>query len=258
MISLVASPYSLVPTHAAGVEQAVQNARDSERHAKDEVSHWKAEAAEWQRRWAEEKRRVDLAYGKSCKVSSLDLPPIHQIHHRKSSAPRGIARRHTEPYESAAGLITRSLDLDTSLASASDADDHRPRPSRPSEDSEHGLSSLSSMLAASLFLHNTQKLLGLDPHISRTDSLTEHTTVSVADDGRSGVGATAAAAVSVALAQSWAAVANGSTSAAAVRRAQLGIPKAEPSTGKHDKARFKLVAAVPRSRRQQQPRSHVS
>jgi NAD+ kinase len=66
----------------------------------------------------------------------------------------------------------------------------------------------------------------------------EHATVSVADDGTTGVGATAAAAVSVALAQSWAAVAGGKSSCFP----RPGCLPAHPA-----KARFKLVAAVPRS-----------
>jgi NAD kinase len=61
----------------------------------------------------------------------------------------------------------------------------------------------------------------------------------VADDGRSGVAATAAAAVSVALAQSWAAVAGGKSSVMPHRDvANDSIP---------ERARFKLVAAVPRN-----------
>jgi NAD+ kinase len=65
----------------------------------------------------------------------------------------------------------------------------------------------------------------------------DHETVSVADDGRSGVGAAAAAAVSVALAQSWAAVAGGGKSQ----------PLPSSSAIRINKARFKLVAAVPRN-----------
>lgn len=70
-------------------------------------------------------------------------------------------------------------------------------------------------------------------------------TVSVADDGRSGVGPTAAAIVSVALAQSWAAVADGRQSV------QGGGPLPEAAACVHPgRARFKLVAAIPRPMQQ--------
>ncbi|PSC75230.1 NAD(H) kinase 1 [Micractinium conductrix] len=64
--------------------------------------------------------------------------------------------------------------------------------------------------------------------------------VALHDDGAAGVGATAAAAVSVALAQSWAAAAGARQ--AAVQRAAAAEGVVRPG-----KARFKLVAAVPRS-----------
>jgi len=102
---------------------------------------------------------------------------------------------------------------------------------------------LGSTLAACLLLSQGQSL-------SRSTSMTNlsktaadhhhqdtHDTVSVADDGRSGVGAAAAAAVSVALAQSWAAVAGGGKSQ----------PLPSSSAIHANKARFKLVAAVPRN-----------
>ncbi|KAL6785311.1 hypothetical protein ACKKBG_A03315 [Auxenochlorella protothecoides x Auxenochlorella symbiontica] len=70
--------------------------------------------------------------------------------------------------------------------------------------------------------------------------------VSLADDGSAGVGATAAAAVSVALAQSWAATARHATPSSAHASFTRANGGASPGNGR---ARFKLVAAVPRSRR---------
>ena len=82
--------------------------------------------------------------------------------------------------------------------------------------------------------------------IGRQDSsLGESQEVSLHDDGGAGVGATAAAAVSVALAQSWAA-------AAGARQASYRHAAAAEGALRPGKARFKLVAAVPRSYRKQQ------
>lgn len=75
--------------------------------------------------------------------------------------------------------------------------------------------------------------------------------VALHDDGAAGVGATAAAAVSVALAQSWAAAAG--SRPAPHRRAAAAEGAVRPG-----KARFKLVAAVPRGSRKQQGREHKS
>ncbi|KFM28585.1 putative NAD kinase 1 [Auxenochlorella protothecoides] len=74
--------------------------------------------------------------------------------------------------------------------------------------------------------------------------------VSLADDGSAGVGATAAAAVSVALAQSWAATARHATPSSAHASFTRANGGASPGNGR---ARFKLVAAVPRSRRKKVP-----
>lgn len=68
----------------------------------------------------------------------------------------------------------------------------------------------------------------------------EEQEVALHDDGAAGVGATAAAAVSVALAQSWAA-------AAGARQASFRHAAAAEGVVRPGKARFKLVAAVPRS-----------
>lgn len=75
--------------------------------------------------------------------------------------------------------------------------------------------------------------------------------VALHDDGAAGVGATAAAAVSVALAQSWAA-------AAGARQASFRHAAAAAGVVKPGKARFKLVAAVPRSYRRPDRALHSS
>ena len=75
--------------------------------------------------------------------------------------------------------------------------------------------------------------------------------VALHDDGAAGVGATAAAAVSVALAQSWAA-------AAGARQASFRHAAAAAGVVKPGKARFKLVAAVPRSYRRPERALHSS
>jgi hypothetical protein len=88
--------------------------------------------------------------------------------------------------------------------------------------------------------------------IGRQDSsLGESQEVSLHDDGGAGVGATAAAAVSVALAQSWAA-------AAGARQASYRHAAAAEGALRPGKARFKLVAAVPRSYRKQQQQQGAS
>lgn len=149
-------------------------------------------------------------------------------------------RRHTLPGSAMAGLAQAAEALGQ-LAGA---------PSRPRQDAASGgdgaeelsLQRLGSALTALVLLQGTgQEHEPYGPRLTRQQTEGgEHTTVSVADDGTSGVGAAAAAAVSVALAQSWAAVAGGKS---------FCFP--EPSVAAiPGKARFKLVAAVPRNNKQ--------
>lgn len=70
------------------------------------------------------------------------------------------------------------------------------------------------------------------------ENSSHHATVSFADDGTAGVGATAAAAVAIAMAKSWAS--SGSKSPSQQKSSAYGGPD-------YSRARFKLVAAVPRT-----------
>ena len=70
------------------------------------------------------------------------------------------------------------------------------------------------------------------------ENSSHHATVSFADDGTAGVGATAAAAVAIAMAKSWAS--SGSKSPGQQKGSAYGGPD-------YSRARFKLVAAVPRT-----------
>ena len=148
-------------------------------------------------------------------------------------------------------------------------------------DSSLSLSTLSSTLAACLLLQSTTASgssssstatatthrFGLSQNLPNggaeqdQEQDHDHSTVSVADDGRSGVGAAAAAAISVALARSWAAVAGGTNSLPPPASSSAsshpdtfnegggdgggGSPPGGTTPG--GKARFKLVAAVPRN-----------
>eukprot|EP00887_Chlorella_sp_A99_P003321 scaffold26.g3321.t1 len=112
----------------------------------------------------------------------------------------------------------------------------------PEQHASDGLSieRLEAMLSTCLQLQeNTVR--ACTGQLCRQESMGDQAEVSLADDRGAGVGAVAAAAVSVALAQSWAAAAG----------------KAEDCL-RPGKARFKLVAAVPRSMRRRSPPVDVS
>eukprot|EP00890_Picochlorum_soloecismus_P001830 jgi/Picsp_1/2648/NSC_00878-R1_nad kinase 1 len=76
------------------------------------------------------------------------------------------------------------------------------------------------------------------------ENSSHHATVSFADDGTAGVGATAAAAVAIAMAKSWAS--SGSKSPSQQKTSAYGGPD-------YSRARFKLVAAVPRTHEAKNP-----
>lgn len=130
---------------------------------------------------------------------------------------------------------------------------HQERLSSNSFDSHQGglsISAVSNALAALVLLQTARQKPDTCPaaRLGRQDSDTAGlATVSVADDGRSGVGPTAAAIVSVALAQSWAAVAD----ADGCQSNQSRGPLPEAAACVHPgRARFKLVAAIPRPMQQ--------
>ncbi|KAL4539569.1 hypothetical protein Ndes2437B_g02064 [Nannochloris sp. 'desiccata'] len=223
-----------------GVAAAGKEARQAQRAAEHEAAEYRSQAVEWEQKFRKERElRLELkaqlrqahSGGSAGSEGGPSLPPRGET---RATPP--LLRRNTVPpslNKQFKLIADRQASFSTRLASERS----------DSNFSTTDLSSLSSTLAACLLLSQGQSL-------SRSTSMTHlaktaanhhhqdtHDTVSVADDGRSGVGAAAAAAVSVALAQSWAAVAGGGKSQ----------PLPSSSAIRANKARFKLVAAVPRN-----------
>ena len=174
------------------------------------------------------------------------------------SAPQPAARRHTAPALRTSTPLGSPRLLDQLSSTASRLEALREELERDLEagqaaDGSLALSRLSSMLAACSLLRDASAAAaggaGLggagSAELAPQDSCEqreEGQEVALHDDGAAGVGATAAAAVSVALAQSWAA-------AAGARQASFRHAAAAEGALRPGKARFKLVAAVPRSYR---------
>lgn len=168
------------------------------------------------------------------------------------------ARRHTAPALRTSTPLGSPALLDQLSSTASRLEALREELERDlaagqAADGSLALSRLSSMLAACSLLRDASAAAagsgGLggagSAELAQQDSCEqreEGQEVALHDDGAAGVGATAAAAVSVALAQSWAA-------AAGARQASFRHAAAAEGALRPGKARFKLVAAVPRSYR---------
>lgn len=174
------------------------------------------------------------------------------------SAAQPTARRHTAPALRTSTPLGSPALLDQLSSTASRLEALREELERDlaagqAADGSLALSRLSSMLAACSLLRDASAAAaggsGLggagSAELAQQDSCEqrdEGQEVALHDDGAAGVGATAAAAVSVALAQSWAA-------AAGARQASFRHAAAAEGALRPGKARFKLVAAVPRSYR---------
>ena len=180
------------------------------------------------------------------------MPPTSQkkfaeIHRRSELRTIGSLNRHSSQNlesnakEDAGVSLDDKEDLSPALSSSRDVD----------------IGAVSRTLAALMLLkraNDTQRAL-LPSAASRSDTeSSEHAMISVADDGRSGVAATAAAAVSVALAQSWAAVAGGKSTIETLEDVDASIPSERSGV----RARFKLVAAVPRNVRSKKPTNEAA
>lgn len=171
-------------------------------------------------------------------------------------AAAGVPRRHTAPALRAPGMLSSPELLSQLSSTASHLEALRQELERDLEagkaaDGSLALSRLSSLLHACSFLRDASaaacsRRVSTDAadEMGRQDSAScaGQQEVALHDDGAAGVGATAAAAVSVALAQSWAA-------AAGARQASFRHAAAAEGRVRPGKARFKLVAAVPRSYR---------
>lgn len=174
------------------------------------------------------------------------------------AVPRPAARRHTAPALRTSTQLGSPELLDQLSSTASRLEALREELERDLQagqaaDGSLALSRLSSMLAACSLLRDASAAVagsstlssGGSAELAPQDSCEqreEGQEVALHDDGAAGVGATAAAAVSVALAQSWAA-------AAGARQASFRHTAAAEGALQPGKARFKLVAAVPRSYR---------
>jgi len=235
------SNYKIIFHHyissVAGVVAAGKEARQAQRAAEHEAAEYRAQAVEWEQKFRKERElRLELkaqlrqahSGGSADSSGGPSLPPRGET---RSNPP--LLRRNTVPtllHRQFKSIADRQASFLTRLA-----------PER--SDSTLSMMDLSSTLTACLLLSQGQSLSrstslrGLSKTQADHHHQDTHNTVSVADDGRSGVGAAAAAAVSVALAQSWAAVAGGGKSQ----------PLPSSSAIRSNKARFKLVAAVPRN-----------
>ena len=217
--------------------------------AEQEAEEYRSQAMEWKVKYMKEREKLMQLREELSQVANhapstaanaaSDGPrglPSKNLLTRRNTVPPSVAREWVE----AARQISRKLEASPSLNLMERSE------------SNYGtinLSTLSSTLAACLLLQGVAQPSSIGGHShhhhhipSQHDS--DHSTVSVADDGRSGVGATAAAAVSVALAQSWAAVAGGARSSTVTGATKAMYP---------GKARFKLVAAVPRNLSSRRP-----
>lgn len=169
--------------------------------------------------------------------------------------PTGVPRRHTAPALRTVSLGSLEL-LDQLSSTATRLEALRQELEADLEagkaaDGSLALSRLASLLHACSFLREASAAActsrrssgDMSDGMNRQDSSAAgEQEVALHDDGAAGVGATAAAAVSVALAQSWAA-------AAGARQASFRHAAAAEGAVRPGKARFKLVAAVPRSYR---------
>lgn len=220
------------PPFLAEVARASKVSRQAQVSAERDAQEWRAQATEWEAKYRREKEayeelllRTQRQNSKCELLSTLSLPR---------------RRRHTIPPATPCTAIGEE-------ESNGGIDTNRRVPLARADTRTINMSSLASTLGACVLLGQaSMRGIPLDDGPARTfagrdSELDEHATVSLADDGRSGVGATAAAAVSVALAQSWAAVAGGKSSC-------LPDPNIALQPGK---ARFKLVAAVPRPMRKE-------
>lgn len=171
-------------------------------------------------------------------------------------AAAGVPRRHTAPALRAPAMLSSPELLSQLSSTASHLEALRQELERDLEagkaaDGSLALSRLSSLLHACSFLRDASAAAcsrrgsaDAADELGRQDSspCAGDQEVALHDDGAAGVGATAAAAVSVALAQSWAA-------AAGARQASFRHAAEAEGRVRPGKARFKLVAAVPRSYR---------
>lgn len=169
-------------------------------------------------------------------------------------AAAGVSRRHTAPALRAPATLSSPELLSQLSNTASHLEELRRELERDLEagaaaDGSLALSRLSSLLHACSFLRDASAAAcSRRASVDMADEAGQRGAppcagdqeVALHDDGAAGVGATAAAAVSVALAQSWAA-------AAGARQASFRHAAAAEGRVRPGKARFKLVAAVPRS-----------
>lgn len=213
-----------VPT---GVARAAREARQSQVAAEAEAHECRAQAAEWEKQYKREAEKVAnlRQQVQNLLKASPTTPPSLPARHvqRRNTIPPCNAD--TWPAQIASNIPPTALSAEPSYSSTSGG---------------QGAPTFANALAAFLFLNNASRRIGLAPRLERQDTdSADMSTVSVADDGRFGVGPAAAAAVSVALAQSWAGVAGGGKCATDIHEATACV---HPG-----KARFKLVAAVPRN-----------
>jgi NAD kinase len=242
----------------ANVLQAVQEATNAQRAAESEAADSRAESAEWRQRFERERERCARLEARLAAAAAAGgggearaprgLPPSLSLPPRRPA--RLISRRFTVP---PAHLADAVAELDAAAAAAAAAGGVLRR-CGSSADSEAAAAAGDGVSMARLGRALAAYFLGAAAArhsgaagASRAGSgalaagPAGDATISVADDGSTGVGATAAAAVSVALAQSWTAAGAG-----APRARSLARVAAAAAAGPGRRARFKLVAAVPR------------
>lgn len=241
------------------VASMARQAAEAQAAAEFEAAELRAQAIQLERKCKEQSRFIDylksqLASKGISVAGGVNLPPRSSI---------SVQRRHTMPLSTQRLLLESFHPEQSSTNSLMQKDSHneemkRSRSEQGMESSPSGsngkevdINAVSRALATLILLRNANSHRALLPSSHRrsdTES-SEHALVSVADDGSSGVAATAAAAVSVALAQSWAAVAGGKSTI----ESSLDHSRTKDLSG--HRARFKLVAAVPRNLRSH--RNHV-
>ncbi|KAL4423771.1 hypothetical protein ABPG75_001072 [Micractinium tetrahymenae] len=271
----------------AGVEEAVGQARRQAQAAQADAAYWRQqfeqerrlrEQQEEQLQQQQQQQEQQLAWLDAAAAAVAGSPPAspptspRAAHARQLSADErsvsvrtavvaartaaGVPRRHTAPALRAPGTLSSPELLSQLSSTASHLEALRQELERDLEAGKAAagslaLSRLSSLLHACSFLRDASAAAcsrrvsaDMGDEMGQQDSspCAGDQEVALHDDGAAGVGATAAAAVSVALAQSWAA-------AAGARQASFRHAAAVEGRVRPGKARFKLVAAVPRSYR---------
>lgn len=217
-------PFGMTWISAVGVIHLVKASKREQKVAEREIAECRKELRFWKDKYEELQRRLQKDHERVDRCASYpDSVPIG-MGDRSIGLSKSVRRRHTYDEASQQGALC----IDGHNWSVG-----QERPDVSSDlNSSLGFCLLLSQLVMPVYKSNRASQDGGDPH---------HETVSFANYGQAGVGATAATAVSIASAKSWAQeIAGPSNGSVSLKGCD---------SKKCTKTRFKLVASVPKSNR---------